>query len=115
MTPLIALVLLATSAVSAEPLVPPKLVGEAPRPGYPEGETRAARVVLALQIDATGAVRSVDVVPTEQPPFDANDITESRALQFVPATLNEKPFAVLIQYAFQFAAPSRPRQGDLTG
>jgi TonB family protein len=115
MTPLIALALLATSAAPAEAVVPPRLVGEAPRPRYPEGETRAARVVLSLQIDATGAVRAVDVVPPEQPPFDTSAIAAARALQFVPASLREKPIAVRIQYAFQFTPPSLPRQGELTG
>src|SRR3954468_22510943 len=98
MTPLIALVLLATSAAPPEALVPPRLVGEVPQPGYPEGESRAARIVLSLQIDATGAVRAGEVVPPEQPPFDANAIAAARALQFVPATLQEKPIAVRIQY-----------------
>jgi TonB family protein len=115
MTPLIALVLLATSAAPAEGLVAPRLVGEAPRPAYPESETRAARVVLSLQVDAAGDVRAVDVVPPEQPPFDALAVDAARALQFVPATLHEKPVSVRIQYAFQFTPPFQPREGELTG
>jgi len=106
MTPLIALFLA---------VVPPQLIGQAPRPGYPAGETRDARVVLTLQVDASGAVRDVSVVPPEQPPFDAPAIAAARGLMFSPATQDEKPVAVRIQYAFQFTAPAKPREGELAG
>src|SRR5215468_6233912 len=103
MTPLIALALA---------IVPPKLIGPPPQPAYPAGETRSARVVLVLQIDQTGAVRDVSVLPPEQAPFDGIAIDAARAMRFVPATIDEKPVAVRIQYAIQF---ERPRQGELVG
>src|SRR4051812_13797139 len=115
MTPLIALVLLATAAPSADGLVAPQLVGDPPRPAYPQSETRPARVVLSLQVDAAGGGRAVAVVPPGRPPFDALAGEAAGALQFVPATLHEKPVSVRIQSAFQFPPPSRPREGQLTG
>ena len=106
MTPLIALALA---------IVPPHLIGQPPRPAYPAGETRAVRVVLLLQIDSSGVVRDVSVVPPEQPPFDAVAIEAARAMRFVPATLDEKPVSVRVQYAIQFTPPERPRVGVLAG
>src|SRR5262249_49529236 len=98
-------------------VVPPQLIGQPPHPAYPEGETRAARVLVAIEIDATGAVKTVTPMPPAQPPFDELAVNAARALRFIPATMNEKPIAVRIQFAFDFTPPERPRPvvGELTG
>jgi TonB family protein len=115
MTSLVAVVLLAAATPAPEPISPPRLLAEPPRPGYPAGQTDAARVVLQLTVDATGEVREVEVVSPEHPPFDAVATAEARALRFAPATRDGKPIAVRIQYAFQFEPPAAAPAGELSG
>jgi TonB family protein len=98
---------------AAPRLTPPKLIGE-PAADYPAGATGAARVVLQVDIDEQGGVKALTVISSPQPPFDTSALAAARRLRFEPARLDEKPIAVRIQYAFNFAPPSPPAEGPRT-
>ncbi len=104
---------------AAESVVPPALVEEAV-PVYPatmRGRGLAGRVVVELDIDATGAVRQPKVVESAGPDFDAAALEAASRLRFSPATARGKPIAVRIRYAFRFDAdqPRRARSAGLGG
>jgi TonB family protein len=67
-------------------LVPPKLLGEAPRAQYPGGRTGPARVVLQLDVDEQGRPQNVAVVTPPQPGFDEAALAAAGSLRFARAT-----------------------------
>lgn len=72
---------------------------------YPPEARKAGvqgRVVMDLLIDGTGRVRTASLV--EGPGFGLNEaaIQAIRNFKFKPATVQDKPVAVKIRYAYQF-------------
>ena len=94
-------------ATPAPPVfAPPRVAGDPVLAAYPEGKTGAARVVLELDLDAAGAVALARIVSAPQPGFDESALAAAQRLRFEPARMDEKPVAVRLQYAFNFAAPA---------
>jgi TonB family protein len=87
---------------------PPRISGEPVIAAYPEGAAGAARVLLEIDIDPAGAVSQARVVSAKQPGFDESALAASKLLRFEPARMGDKPVAVRLQYAFNFAAPAPP-------
>jgi TonB family protein len=83
---------------------PPALVREAPAT-YPAGESRAARVVLAITIGSEGSVRDVAVLVSGGAAFDAAATEAARGLEFAPAEANGRPVAVRIRFLYSFEPP----------
>ena len=94
-------------AVQAE-MTPPRPVGEPVIAEYPAGETRGARVVLELEVDARGQVSDARVVTPTQPRFDESALQAARRLRFEPARRGDEPVPVRMQFAFNFEAPAVP-------
>jgi TonB family protein len=92
-------------------LVPPKLV-EPVEPTYPEAKRasgEAAKVLLTLSIDRTGAVTDVGVAESAGPEFDEAAIAAARNLRFEPALKNGAAVPAKIRYSFDFKlAPPAP-------
>jgi TonB family protein len=84
---------------------PPALVREAPAT-YPAGESRAARVVLAITIGGDGSVRDVAVLVSGGAAFDAAATEAARRLEFQPAEVNGRPAAVKIRFLYSFEPPA---------
>ena len=93
------------------PVSPPRLLENA-QAEYPAArleERKPARVVLEIDVDEQGAVSSAQVVTKAQPGFDESALAAAKRLRFSPATQGDKPLAVRLQFAFNFAAPPLPR------
>lgn len=73
---------------------------EAPWPEGEPGDT--ARVLLYLEIDATGAVRGVEVAESGGAAFDAAAIEAARAFRFTPAEDASGPIAVVLPFEYRF-------------
>jgi TonB family protein len=92
------------------PLVPPSIDGELPQAAYPEsGAGRTARVVLELDVTEQGSAQNAKVVSPPQPGFDESALQLVPRLRFVPARQGDKPLAVRIQFAINFAPPQLAR------
>ena len=70
----------------------------------PEAEARKleGRVVLSIDISATGEVTRAEVVEPAGHGFDEAALAAIRQFRFVPAELDGKPSAVRITYAYDF-------------
>src|SRR5438067_6637407 len=88
-----------------ESLTPPRLL-EPVIAEYPPGATGGARVVLQVDVDESGLPQNVKVLSQPQPGFDESSLAAAQKLRFEPARRGDKPIAVRIQYAFNFAAPT---------
>src|SRR5207253_450421 len=82
--------------------------GPAQRAEYPAAQSRGARVVLELDVDAQGEVTAARVLTPPQPRFDESALAAARRLRFEPARRGSEPLAVRIQLAFNFAPPPAP-------
>ena len=91
-----------------EALTPPRLL-EPVIAEYPPGATGGVRVVLQVDVDESGLPQNVKVLSQPQPGFDESSLAAAQKLRFEPARRGDKPIAVRIQYAFNFAAPT-PRK-----
>ena len=87
---------------------PPHVAGDPVIADSPPGAEKAARVLLEIDIDTAGAVALARVVSAPQPGFDESALAAARRLHFEPARMGDKPVAVRLQYAFNFAAPALP-------
>ena len=90
------------------PITAPSPTGPAVEAEYPAGESRGARVVLELDVDAQGEVTAARVLTPPQPRFDESALAAARRLRFEPARRGSEPLAVRIQFAFNFAPPPAP-------
>ena len=90
------------------PIAAPSPTGPAVEAEYPAGESRGARVVLELDVDAQGEVTAARVLTPPQPRFDESALAAARRLRFEPARRGSEPLAVRIQFAFNFAPPPAP-------
>lgn len=75
------------------------------RSAYPESERAAGhegKVVVALGIDAGGAVRTVEVIGSGGEPFDEAARTVARRMIFEPALVRSAPTAVRVRQAIVF-------------
>jgi TonB family protein len=95
-------------AAAAKPITPPRPAAPAVEAEYPAGETRGARVVLELDVDAQGQVAAARVVTPPQPHFDESALAAAHRMRFEPARRGEEPIPVRIQFAFNFAPPPAP-------
>jgi TonB family protein len=75
---------------------------EAPYPESEKAAGRAASVVLALGIDATGRVDQVAVTESAGPAFDAAATAAARQFVFAPAEIDGKPAPIRILYKYEF-------------
>ncbi|MBX3251931.1 MAG: TonB-dependent receptor [Myxococcales bacterium] len=117
------------AAPPAPVVVPPRLLEfiEATYPPAAEEAGLEGRVLLALTIEADGAVTDVQVVRTAGHGFDEAAVEAVRRFRFQPATRDGEPAAVRIQYEYVFErrAPTpvepeepedpRPAAGRLEG
>ena len=126
---LTATLLLASSPGLAETAVPEPALTKAPQlirsvePIYPEQAVREGlqgEVVLQLDLDPEGRVRSVQVVVPAGHGFDEAAVEAARQFVFTPAEVNGKPSAVSINYTQHFVLQAPPvptpmASGTLTG
>lgn len=90
--------------LAQEALTPPRLIAPA-LAEYPQGAVGGARVLLQLDVDEKGEPQNVKVLSTPQEGFDESALAAAHKLRFEPARRGDKPIAVRIQYAFNFAPP----------
>ena len=94
-----------------KPILPPTLQGDPVLADYPPAQVaqgRGARVVIELTVDEAGQPQGARVLTPPQPGFDESALAAAQKLRFTPARSGEKPIAVRIQTAFNFAPPPLP-------
>lgn len=67
------------------------------------GATAAAKVILTIEISATGKVTNVTVAESGGPAFDAAAVDAARQFEFEPAEVDGKPAPAKITYRYDFA------------
>src|SRR5688572_10377010 len=94
-------------AESAKPIEAPALLKPVEASYPPEAQARRleARVVLALVIDAQGAVTEATVTEPAGHGFDEAALEAVRRFRFVPAKRAGQPMASRILYAYEFRLP----------
>lgn len=92
--------------VEEQPVLPPKLLGDANVP-YPEGGTGDATVVLVVVIGPEGEVRSA-APETETPPFSEHAARAALSFRFEPALRSGKAVASKIRIEVVFREPESP-------
>lgn len=101
---LTALSLLSQQTLGAPAVVPPHRK-DSSEAAYPPDGKGDARVVLALVVDATGAVKDVTIREGESP-FAEAAVTAARTWTFSPATKDDQPVAARILAVVTFHAPA---------
>ncbi len=102
----------AKPATPAPVFAPPRVAGEPILAAYPSGKSGAARVLLEIDLTTAGAVSQARIVSAPQRGFDESALEAAKRLRFKPARLGDKPVAVRLQYAFNFAAPPAPPEAS---
>ncbi len=92
---------------SESEVVPPRVLSSTPIV-YPQGATGDAEVLVAVTLDATGAVTEVAVERSAGEPFDAAALETVRGWTFAPATRGGEPVAVRVPVAVRFRMPVEP-------
>jgi TonB family protein len=87
---------------------------EAEYPPEAEAQKLEGRVVLSIDISATGEVTRAEVVEPAGHGFDEAALAAIRQFRFVPAELDGKPSAVRITYAYDFVLRPAPAASQLT-
>jgi TonB family protein len=102
-------------AGAAEELTPPRLLQFVEAPAPPElAERKRVTVVLTLDVDATGAVTSVQVAQSGGEAFDRAAVAAAQQFHFEPGRVGGVPVPVRLTYQYRFvlrppaAAPARP-------
>ena len=95
---------------SKTPVVVPPVLGEFVEAEYPPSvlarqDPPRVEVLLALDIDAAGAVTNVVVVQSGGDLFDAAATAAAQKFKFSPATVDGVPTPVRIQYKYVFTPP----------
>jgi TonB family protein len=114
----LALLCAASAVARAEPppgydnpqLVPPRALGD-PTVPYPAGappHREPISVTVAIVVDETGKVTSVELVSPPQPVFDQAVIDAARNFRFEPARDRGEPVAVRIELTHTFLPPPPP-------
>ena len=86
---------------------------EAPYPPEAEAQKLEGRVVLSIDISATGEVTRAEVVEPAGHGFDEAALTAVRQFRFTPAELDGKPAAVRITYAYDFVLRPAPSEAQV--
>ncbi len=90
-------------------IVAPRLVkdegAEYPRQALTDKVKGDVEVVLVLELDATGAVKSATVEAPQGHGFDEAAVAAAQKLQFDPATKNGQPVAAKIRHKYVFTPP----------
>jgi TonB family protein len=81
---------------------------EAPYPPEAEAQKLEGRVVLSIDISATGEVTRAEVVEPAGHGFDEAALAAVRQFHFTPAELDGKPSPVRITYAYDFVLRPEP-------
>ena len=92
----------AKPAPAPVPVVPPSPLAPL-HADYPEGGQGDAQVVVALVVNADGAVRTARIVSGDEP-FAAAVLAASSSWRFAPATRDGKPLAATIKAVIHFTA-----------
>jgi TonB family protein len=113
-TAAVAIAWTARAALAAE-VVPPRRL-DAARVAYPASGKGDATVVLAVVIDAVGAVTDVTVREGEAP-FVAAAVAAVKAWRFAPATRDDAPIPsrILTTVTFRAPPPTPPRPAPAPG
>ncbi|MFO0723829.1 MAG: TonB family protein [Myxococcota bacterium] len=101
-----------TSTVPAAPKLTPPVLLELVQAEYPPEALAAGRestVGLWIEVDATGAVTSVELAESGGPEFDASALAAVKAFRFAPAIAEGiGPVPVRIRYRYRFTLTSVP-------
>jgi len=92
-------------------LVPPRLL-EFVHADYPPAAQQAgltAAVKLSLQVDATGAVTTVELLEPAGHGFDEAALDAARRFRFAPATSDGVPVGVTIRFTYRFTLEQQAR------
>ena len=81
---------------------------EAPYPPEAEAQKLEGRVILSIDISATGEVTRAEVVEPAGHGFDEAALAAIRQFRFTPAEIDGKPSAVRITYAYDFVLRTAP-------
>jgi len=101
---------LAQSAGAGPELVPPRLI-DAPDVSLPPGATPlapGAAVVIAVTIDASGAVTEASIVESPRTSLDARVLEAVQAARFEPATRDGVPIRSRVRFRYRIAPPQAP-------
>lgn len=86
---------------------------EAPYPAEAEAAGLGGRVLLLIEIDATGVPTAVEVLEAAGHGFDEAAVAAARQFRFEPAATASGPVPVAIEFAYEFAlAPPAPAPTD---
>src|SRR5262249_18112587 len=83
---------------------------EAPYPPEAEAAKLEGKVLLEVDISATGDVTRVEVIEPAGHGFDEAAVAAVRHFHFIPAELDGKPAAVRIRYVYDFVLRPAPVQ-----
>lgn len=83
---------------------------EAPYPPEAEAQKLEGRVVLSIDISATGEVTRAEVVEPAGHGFDEAALAAVRQFRFTPAEVDGKPAPVRITYAYDFVLRPAPAE-----
>ncbi|HEY1908770.1 MAG TPA: TonB family protein, partial [Myxococcaceae bacterium] len=86
---------------------------EAPYPPEAEAQKLEGRVVLSIDISATGEVTRAEVVEPAGHGFDDAALAAIRQFRFTPAEIDGKPSAVRITYAYDFVLRPAPSESQV--
>ena len=86
---------------------------EAPYPPEAEAQKLEGRVVLSIDISATGEVTRAEVVEPAGHGFDEAALAAVRQFRFIPAELDGQPAAVRITYAYDFVLRPAPSEAQV--
>ncbi|HTS82610.1 MAG TPA: TonB family protein [Myxococcaceae bacterium] len=86
---------------------------EAPYPPAAEAQKLEGRVVLSIDISATGDVTRAEVVEPAGHGFDEAALAAVRQFHFTPAEVDGKPGPVRITYAYDFVLRAPPAQAQV--
>ncbi|HET9037181.1 MAG TPA: TonB family protein [Myxococcaceae bacterium] len=87
---------------------------EAEYPPEAEAQKLEGRVVLSIDISATGEVTRAEVVEPAGHGFDEAALAAIRQFRFIPAEIDGKPSAVRITYAYDFVLRPAPTASQVT-
>src|SRR5262244_238719 len=106
------LALAQAAAPAPEPVLtrPPQLERfvEAPYPPEAEAAKLEGKVLLEVDISATGDVTRAEVIEPAGHGFDEAAVTAVRQFHFTPAEVDGKPAAVRIRYVYDFVLRPAP-------
>ena len=103
-----------TKTATTPPVLKRNDGAEYPKQALDEGLRSDTTVILVLEIDATGIVKSAAADPPVGHGFDEAAVAAAQRLVFEPATKGGQPIAVKIKFRYAFTVPPAALAGRVT-